>query len=303
MSHFGLYQKAEEIDTDNGDEITREPDELFLEPVKPVKTERLPLTDLPGSYYIREQKADGYKIDSSKRYEFTIGNVLDEEANSGIEVDLGIIENEKNKLTITKIDESGELLNEESMKELELTLTDITEAEVLEALGDEAVKEQILTADTQNENKEWVLEGVLLTGHTYQLKETKRPYGYLTADDIIFTMEEDGTIQVVSGATEEGVTENLFTAVSLTVRDIKILTDLKLVKKDPDGNALKNAVFTLYRMTGEKPDTSVDEIVKENLSTDEEGQLLVKDLPEGKYYFTETAAPEHIFMNGIPLRF
>lgn len=282
---FGLYQKAEET---------------LLRTGKTGEDGTLTFDGLTwGSYYIREQKADGYKIDSNKRYEFTIGNVLDEEANSGIEVDLGIIENEKNKLTITKIDESGELLNEESMKELELTLTDITEAEVLEALGDEAVKEQILTADTQNENKEWVLEGVLLTGHTYQLKETKRPYGYLTADDIIFTMEEDGTIQVVSGATEEGATKNLFTAVSLTVRDIKILTDLKLVKKDPDGNALKNAVFTLYRMTGEKPDTSVDEIVKENLSTDEEGQLLVKDLPEGKYYFTETAAPEHIFMNGV----
>ena len=95
---FGLYQKAEEIDTDNGDEITREPDGTLLRTGKTGEDGTLTFDGLTwGSYYIRGAKRPTViRLTSSKRYEFTIGNVLDEEANSGIEVDLGIIENEKN---------------------------------------------------------------------------------------------------------------------------------------------------------------------------------------------------------------
>ena len=83
-----------------------------------------------------------------------------------------------------------------------------------------------------------------------------------------------------------------------TIYNEKIRGSLLLKKKDGQGNPLENAVFTLYKMKGNTVDISADEKLQENLTTDKNGEIRVENLPEGRYYFVETAAPDNVFMDG-----
>ena len=143
---------------------------------------------------------------------------------------------------IQKIDGDGNPLPEKSMDQLTLVLkdtTDPTQPEI-EFTTDTAGK-----AYTYNKDKgTWTLEGLLIQGHTYELTEKARPYGYYIAKTITFTLGEENKIQDISGADAiqtqpEAGTENLYSESQLYVRDVKINGSLKLTKTITQGEEEK----------------------------------------------------------------
>ncbi|MGN8887155.1 SpaA isopeptide-forming pilin-related protein [Blautia sp. HCP28S3_G10] len=76
----------------------------------------------------------------------------------------------------------------------------------------------------------------------------------------------------------------------VTVTNELITADLKLLKVDTNNHNVKlqNAVFTLYKNDG---DDQPGGMVKENITTDANGQATVTGLTPGKYILRETKAP------------
>ncbi|WP_280634368.1 prealbumin-like fold domain-containing protein, partial [Clostridium perfringens] len=69
-----------------------------------------------------------------------------------------------------------------------------------------------------------------------------------------------------------------------------------LTKKDSqNGNVLKGAVFNLQNQKGED--------IKTNLTTDENGQIVLNDLAPGDYQFVEIEAPNGYELDKTPVKF
>ena len=77
--------------------------------------------------------------------------------------------------------------------------------------------------------------------------------------------------------TEEGTGEK-------TIKYSDNKTSIKIIKKDEEGNTLKNAYFNLF-------DENKNLIMSE-LATNEEGEININDILPGRYYIKETNAPE-----------
>ena len=109
-----------------------------------------------------------------------------------------------------------------------------------------------------------------LTWGSYYFMETSAPIGYVLSSEQVHFMvnaENAGTIQSVSAD------------------NIRITGSVKLTKYDEATKAekLSGAIFNLYTNDGA--------IVKENLATDENGEIYVDGLKWGAYYFQEMKAP------------
>ncbi|WP_312009223.1 SpaA isopeptide-forming pilin-related protein [Shouchella clausii] len=66
------------------------------------------------------------------------------------------------------------------------------------------------------------------------------------------------------------------------------------VDEDNENVRLEGAVYTLEDEEGT--------VIEEGLTTDEEGRIVVTDLPPGVYYFIETKAPEHYQLDNTPIK-
>lgn len=119
-----------------------------------------------------------------------------------------------------------------------------------------------------------------LNAGNYQFVETKAPEGYeLDTTPIPFSIERNQTNAVLLNAYNQ----------------IK-LGSVTLTKTDSETSEyLSGAVFKLQLKDGT--------LVKDNLVTDNTGQLSVKDLQPGEYQFVETKAPEGYKLDGQPLDF
>lgn len=113
---------------------------------------------------------------------------------------------------------------------------------------------------------------------TYQLIETKAPIGYvLDQKPFIFELTKA-------------------TTVNTTIANIPKKQTAILTKTDQQtGETLAGAVFNLQDAQGE--------IVGNNLTTNEAGQIVVEDLPNGTYQFVETKAPEEYQKDTTPVSF
>ena len=102
----------------------------------------------------------------------------------------------------------------------------------------------------------------------YTVKETSPLEGYLKNDTIYsFDIKEDGKTVKAENSVENKI----------------IRGNIKVVKVDEDNNLLANAEITLYDLEG-------NEIQKD--LTDENGQVIFKNIPYGDYEVKETKAPE-----------
>ncbi|MDT1957201.1 SpaA isopeptide-forming pilin-related protein [Carnobacterium divergens] len=66
-------------------------------------------------------------------------------------------------------------------------------------------------------------------------------------------------------------------------------------KEEGNGNVLKNAHFDLYNSSGM--------VIKKDLTTNQEGQIVVEDLALGSYQFIETVAPNGYILDETPISF
>ncbi|WMM34122.1 SpaA isopeptide-forming pilin-related protein [Shouchella clausii] len=84
--------------------------------------------------------------------------------------------------------------------------------------------------------------------------------------------------------------------VELIVENVLIPGAATLIKVDEDSEnvRLEGAVYTLEDEEGT--------VIEEGLTTDEEGRIVVTDLPPGVYYFIETKAPEHYQLDNTPIK-
>lgn len=115
----------------------------------------------------------------------------------------------------------------------------------------------------------------------YKIVETKAPIYY------------DVNIEPIEFTIEKSQKELL----PLTFKNSLTKGKVKLIKEDDvESNiTLAGAVFTLQDATGK-------EIMKD-LTTDENGILVIPDLAPGDYQFIETAAPEHYKLDQTPIKF
>lgn len=113
---------------------------------------------------------------------------------------------------------------------------------------------------------------------TYTIQETKAPNGY-----VLETTAYD--VDVVANET-----------VSQTITNEKQQANVTLKKVDAITNeALKGAVFNLFAKDGT--------LVKQNLVTDQNGEIVVEKLVNGHYQFVEVKAPNGYTLDDAPLSF
>lgn len=143
------------------------------------------------------------------------------------------------------------------------------------------------------------LEGVFAAGGTYQITETKTGEEYLSAvgDSVEITVDTAGVVTVKDLDTEDtlgvSVQDN-----QVTLTNHKIYAAVKLTKVDESKTSKKlaGAKFELYQKTGETADKAVDSLMG-TYTTDENGEILVENLPYGTYYFEEIEAPSsYVFL-------
>ena len=148
---------------------------------------------------------------------------------------------------------------------------------------------QLSDEDTKDVVAEWTTSDTpytvskLTVGKTYRLKELSAPSPmYKLADDITFTVKDTPEIQTITMVDEINYG-------SVTIQ-----------KQDEEGNNLAGAEFKLYKSDGTKLSTTKNDDGKYSVSsngtvtsmpTDDNGKLLIDTLELGKYYLTESKAP------------
>ncbi len=120
-----------------------------------------------------------------------------------------------------------------------------------------------------------------LKNGNYILREDEAPKGYEINPDYA----NGKTISVANTEKQPQTSE--------TVDDPKANAAIRLTKKDAaSGAPLAGAEFDLYNAN--------NELVEQNLKTDKDGQILVKNLATGDYYFKEVKAPSGYDVNNNP---
>ena len=231
--------------------------ELVISELISEKDGKIIVTNLPvGDYYFMESKAPVGYVLSEKVYPFTITERQTGELTTQVEV-TNVAETVLGSVQLKKVD----LYQPSKVLEgAEFSLYTASDELIASALTDET----------------GILQFNQLPLGSYYLVEVAAPIGYQLSP-------EKYEFQITS--------ENKDELVIITASNVKEpisdpgLGSAKLLKVDQDDETkvLKGAEFTLYHGSGE--------IIAENLTTNEEGILLVEDLVVGNYYFVETKAP------------
>ncbi|MBR1383420.1 MAG: NPXTG-anchored protein [Ruminococcus sp.] len=165
-----------------------------------------------------------------------------------ITTDIAFTIDEHNKVTVDKIDalatdENGipTIIMVDDTTKVHITKTDIT--------GDKELKGAKLQVIDENGNvvDEWtstteahIIEGELIAGKEYTLHEEISPDGYVVANDITFTVSEDGSVDLVNMKDDT-------TKVHISKTDItgdKELDGAKLQVIDENGNVVDEWIST-----------------------------------------------------------
>ena len=208
-----------------------------------------------GSYYFLEtERAQGYEINNDKVYfELDPDNVGEVVYVSTTDVQKPV------SVILTKYDkpDTGS----------EITSTPVDGAIYALYKVDGENNTLVVSGLVTNSNGQIRVDN-LLVGDYYFI-ETGKTVGYQLNDEKIYfsVTTEDAEVGLVTTSTY----------------DIRIKGSVTLVKTNPDGDYVKDAVFTLF--------DGNDQIMYDDLVTGADGQIIVRDLQWGSYYFKEKSAP------------
>ena len=155
-------------------------------------------------------------------------------------------------------------------------------------------------------------------GATYTIKETFTPFGYVKANDITFTMGDDGkyntgTVSLnnpaIAGLSDIYKNKANGDAKSFNMFDELILGHASFIKKDSNDKAFANAEFDLYminpalatgviKVNSKSLTSSISGLVTTNVTDNNNfnnitSKKLSDGLTVGTYYFIETSIPTH----------
>lgn len=121
----------------------------------------------------------------------------------------------------------------------------------------------------------------------YEIKETAAP-------DYVVKYEDSYSVDLPMTA-EEGTSLNY--DVYIYAKNEIALGNVVLEKVNDQGKALSGVQFSLFKEDGDKP-------FEDNIfSTDSSGQIMIENLPKGKYYFTETQTIDGYISNNKKIFF
>ncbi|MDY3800162.1 MAG: SpaA isopeptide-forming pilin-related protein, partial [Eggerthellaceae bacterium] len=195
---------------------------------------------------------------------------------------------------------TGEGNEEATEDETQLTDGDSLPGATLQLTGRFADDEGESTIEwsTSNQNpKKFVRE--LVVGEEYTLTEVDRVDGYLPIKDPIrFKVQEDGTIKITRNAQLDGQDLAVLEDgnLALTLANVKIRSSVQLTKTLAGEDPVEGVTFSLYK-------DGIEEPLATNLVTNENGMITVGFLPEGSYYFQETATIPGAILNPQPQHF
>ncbi|MGN0079633.1 MAG: SpaA isopeptide-forming pilin-related protein, partial [Eggerthellaceae bacterium] len=230
-----------------------------------------------GNYYFKETKTIDGAILSTEKVKFSI---TEQQHAQTVYVSL---DNKSTDLSIAKVDDEGNAL-----AGAKLTLT-----------GKFADTSQTAYSWTSGDTPEQFTRK-LIVGQEYELSEEGRVDGYRTLPGTVkFRIQSDGTIKITQNTNYQG--EGKLASVSsnglqLNLTNSKILAHVQLAKTIDGEGGLKGVTFNLYKEGESAP-------LKEGLVTNEAGVILVENLPEGSYYFQETATVEGAILDTAKLPF
>ena len=220
-----------------------------------------------GEYRIAETKAPaGYHL-GAEPYSATFVSGAE-----NLAVDLGSVENAKTSISIAKTDDDGSPLAGAHLK-------------LAGAFADGEREKQ-----WTSENDAKVFEGLLIAGNTYTLTETDRLGGYLTwSGQVSFKLDDAGKV-VLDDPADPAVTVSA-DGLGVSLSNTRTVASAELTKTRDGAGPLEGVTFDLYA-------EGADEPLERGLVTDAAGKVRVSGLPEGSYYFVETAAPDDAVVDG-----
>ncbi|MDA9470550.1 SpaA isopeptide-forming pilin-related protein [Enterococcus sp. 5H] len=233
-----------------------------------ISVENLPLGDY---YFIETQAPDGYDIPHTpdNRVDFSITEA-DADAEKTVEVKMSNVKTE-------------DLVGNVELVKFNIENTTETLAGATFDLYREGENEPIQTDLTTESNGKLIVTDLPLGD--YYFVETKAPDGYDLPEGNANLFEFSITTEDAS----VGVTVNVQAP---NVKENTPVGSVSLYKYDSKNEnlGLEGAEFSLYKKDGT--------LLRTELTTNDDGILLVPDLPFGEYYFVETKAPDGYFLNG-----
>lgn len=238
-----------------------------------------------GTYSFVETTAPiGYKLDTTPQTFVIDYDKADSERN--ISIDLSMTNSLlDNSIQITKsYEDVGDVLSDSDLAEFAIFKEDGTEVAAMNRTGNVYIYNNIATGN-------------------YYIEETKVPTGYVKADKLYFSVNQDRSIQITEkgNTTTEATQGNQYNATAKI--DNKIQRGrITLVKQDyTDRNkVLEGAVFKLQK---KELGIFVDVEGYTNLVTDANGKIVVENLLPGEYQLVETKAPTGYVLDNSPVTF
>lgn len=149
----------------------------------------------------------------------------------------------------------------------------------------------------------------LIVGETYTLREEFAPYGYLVANDILFTVEDTEKVQKIE------MKDEVPTGTIIINKDGEIVTDISQVEEhwydfifNYFKDSLAGVTFEVYAakdiVSADGLNTvfyKADELVA-TIETNDKGIAMLEGLPLGEYYLVETKTIEGFVLDSTPIK-